>query len=416
MHPRPLESVLVTGPVQDVARALRAALDGSGPAVAPVVGAPPGDLPGRVPDGVALVLTTSGSTGVPRRVLLDADAVLASAHATHARLGGPGRWVLTLPAQHVAGLQVIVRSLLAGGEPVVVPAGHFDPVATAAAIAAARGDGPLYGSVVPTQLHRILADGVPDAARAAWAGLDAVLVGGAAAAPALLDRARAAGIRVVTTYGMTETAGGCVYDGVPLDGVRVRVSRGDSDGDGDGIVQIAGPVLARGYLPPDDDAFVLADGERWFCTSDVGEMADGVLRVRGRADDVVVSGGVNVVPSAVEAVLAGLGLEACVVGVPDEEWGQIVTAVVASPGAVDRLSPGAMDRSSPGAMDGSSPGAMDGSSPGAVDVAVVRAAVAARLGAAAAPRSVIVVDALPRRGPGKVDRAAVARLAAAGGP
>lgn len=372
MHPRPLAPIRVDGPLEDLARALRAALDGSGPAVAPVVGRPPADLPARVPDDVALVLPTSGSTGTPRRVLLGADAVLASAHATHARLGGPGRWVLTLPAQHVAGLQVVVRSLLAGALPVVVPPGHFDPVAVAAALAEARTGGPLYASLVPTQLHRVLADGVPDVARAAWAGLDAVLVGGAATPPALLDRARAAGIRVVTTYGMTETAGGCVYDGVPLDGVRVRV---------DGVVQIAGPVLARGYLPPDDDAFALADGERWFRTSDVGDVTDGVLHVHGRADDVVVSGGVNVVPSAVEAVLAGLGLEACVVGLPDDEWGQVVTAVVASPDAVD--------------------------------LEVLRAAVAARLGGAAAPRVLVVVDALPRRGPGKVDRAAVERLAAA---
>lgn len=379
--------------------ALAAALDGSGPAVAPVL--PGSAVPVRpgstapvrplaaapavdgaaVPGDVALVVTTSGSTGEPRAVLLDAAALRASAGATHDRLGGPGRWLLTLPLHHVAGAQVLVRSLLAGTTPVVVPAGGgFDPVAVASALAALPpAERPRYGSVVPTQLHRIVACSPRD--RRPWTDLDAILVGGAATAPALLSRALDAGLRVVTTYGATETAGGCVYDGVPLAGVRVGT-------DDDGVVHLAGPTLARGYLGrPDLDAavFVTREGRRWFRTGDLGEVTDGVLRVHGRADDVVVTGGVKVAPAAVEAVLAELPgvAQVCVVGVPDDEWGQRVVAVVVP--AAGRPGPGLEE---------------------------VRGVVRRTLGAAAAPRGVVLVQALPERGPGKVDRAAVALLAA----
>ncbi|HEX8519311.1 MAG TPA: AMP-binding protein, partial [Pseudonocardia sp.] len=238
-----------------LAAAVAGALDG-GPAVLPLAaGAPvPAALGGaRVEPGNVLV-ATSGSTGEPRLVVLSAAALRASATATEGRLGGPARWLLALPADHVAGLQVIVRALLAGaarGAPSGVPAGPaavdlrpgFRPAAFAAA-AAALGDGPRCTSLVPTQLRRLLDDGgAPlDALRACTA----VLVGGAALDPGLRARAEAAGVRVVTTYGMTETAGGCVYDGVPLDGVRVHL-------DGDGRITLGGPTLAAGYLghPPD---------------------------------------------------------------------------------------------------------------------------------------------------------------------
>ncbi len=359
-----------------------AALDGSGPALAPLR---PGAAPppsAEVPDDVALVVTTSGSTGEPRAVLLDAAALRASATATHDRLGGPGRWLLSLPLHHVAGLQVVVRSLLSGHAPVHVPAeGGFDAAAVAARLAALPPDArPQYGSVVPTQLHRIVDCSERD--RRPWADLEAILVGGAATTPALLARARDAGLRVVTTYGATETAGGCVYDGTPLTGTRVRT-------DDDGVVHLAGPTLARGYLGrPDLDAAAFAehDGTRWFRTGDLGAVHDGRLRILGRADDVVVTGGVKVAPAAVEALLAGLpGVgQVCVVGVPDEEWGQRVVAVVVPSGA-DPV---------PGLEE-------------------VRDVVRRTLGSAAAPRRVVLAAGLPERGPGKVDRAAVARLAAA---
>jgi O-succinylbenzoic acid--CoA ligase len=365
----------------DLVAALAAALDGSGPAVLAAETAPGEPAPqDDVPDDVALVVRTSGSSGDARQVLLSAGALRASAAATEARLGGPGRWLLALPTAHIAGLQVLVRSVLAGTDPATVAPGPFRTATFAAASAQlASGAGRRYTSLVPTQLHRLMgsADGV-DALRR----FDAILLGGAAAAPSLVADARANGIAVVTTYGMSETCGGCVYDGVPLDGVRV-------DLEPDGRVLLAGPVLATGYRGrPDLDAqtFVRRGGERWLRTTDVGTLdrsADpaGVLTVLGRLDDMIVTGGAKVAPAAVEQVLGELDgvVESCVVGLPDAEWGHAVTAVLV-------LRPGAR----------------------IPDLTAVRATVESRLGRAAAPRHLVVVDALPLRGPGKVDRRAVA--------
>lgn len=368
-------------------------VDGTGPAVVPVgagpaqggtagtagTAGPPAPDAAEVPDEVALVVPTSGSTGEARHVLLPAAALRASAAATAARLGGPGTWLLALPLTHVAGLQVVVRSVLAGTTPVVVDgAGGFRPDAFARAVAGLPG-GRRYTSLVPTQLHRLLDD---PAGADALRGFDAVLVGGAATPGPLLDRAREADVAVVRTFGASETCGGCVYDGVPLDGVRVRT-------DDDGHVLVTGPVLASGYLGrPDLDApaFPVVDGERWWRSGDLGEVRDGRLRVLGRADDVLVTGGVKVAPAAVERALVELpGVrEASVVGLPDDAWGQAVTAVVV-------VAPGST----------------------APTLDEVRRHVAERLGAEAAPRTVVVVPSLPLRGPGKIDRRAVAELAAA---
>ncbi|RLV50505.1 AMP-dependent synthetase [Nocardioides mangrovicus] len=263
-----------------------------------------------VPDPAPLSVETSGSTGRPKRVLLSRRAVLASATATHDRLGGPGEWTLLLPVTYVAGLQVAVRSLLAGTPP-------NDTL----------GEG-RYVSVVPTQLHRMLAE--PDQ-RAALAAYEAVLVGGASLDPALRAAAEQAGVRVVATYGMSETAGGCVYDGLALPGVGVRI--GD-----DGLVRLGGPTLFDGYDgDPELTASVLDDG--WFVTSDLGELVEGRLRVLGRADDVVNSGGVKVPATAVARRLREHpGVEhAEVVGVEDEEWGQRVVAVVVGSAGLEDL-------------------------------------------------------------------------------
>lgn len=362
----------------DLVPALRAALDGTGPAVSPVGDATSASVADVVDEGVAVVVRTSGSTGEPRAVLLSAAALRASAAATHARLAGPGRWLLALPVQHVAGVQVLVRSVLARTAPVVLEPGPFRAPAFAAATSALGTDVPRYTSLVPTQLVRLLDD---TAGTAALASFDAVLLGGAAAPPELLERAGAAGVRVVTTYGMSETCGGCVYDGVPLDGVRASL-------DDDGRILLAGPVLADGYLGRPDldaEAFVQVDGVRHLRTTDLGRWSSGTLTVLGRADDVLVTGGAKVPPGPVEAVLSGLpGVdEVCVVGVPDAEWGQAVVAVVVT---------------RPGAR------------PPTLDDA--RRAVTDRLGAAHAPRHVVVTDSLPVRGPGKIDRRATAELAA----
>ena len=335
--------------------AVRAALDGDGPPVLPV----PTDAPDPVRstllaalrpddpsapadvDDLALVVPTSGSTGEPKGALLTRTAVHASVAATAARLSGPGAWVLAVPTTHVAGLMVLARALLAGGVPTVVGGDRFDPAAFAAATAdAAAGaraaDRPLYTSLVPTQLDRVLTAGVDLRA------YDAVLLGAAAASPALLDRARDAGARVVTTYGMTETCGGCLYDGVPLTGVTVRVDTSTGlvadPSTGSGRVLLGGPTLAAGYrLRPDLTAESFQGG--WFLTGDLGRWDGERLTVVGRLDDVVVTGGEKVVPAVVERALVQLMVEAgvdearahwCVVGVPDQRWGQRVVAVLAA--------------------------------------------------------------------------------------
>jgi len=234
--------------------------------------------------------------------------------------------------------------------------------------------------VVPTQLGRLLDAAGP--AVTALAGMDAVLVGGAATGPALLERARDAGVRVIITYGMSETCGGCVYDGRPLDGVEVAV-------DGDSRLYLGGATVARGYLGQDSASFSIgADDVRWFRTDDAGRWDSrrpGLLQVLGRLDDAVTTGGVTLSPRAVEdAILELAGIaEAVVVGVPDPRWGQrVVAAVVLRPGAP------------------------------APALEQVIAHVAARLEPAAAPRRLFVLDALPQLGPGKPDRTAIARLAA----
>lgn len=358
--------------------ALAAALDGTGAAVCPAADHDGTSPSSTVADDVAVVVRTSGSTGEPRAVALSATALRASASATHERLAGPGRWLLALPTHHVAGLQVLVRSVLAGTTPVVLGAGPFRAAAFVAAATGLTAETPRYTSLVPTQLVRLLED---PAATEALTSFDAVLLGGAAAAPDLLARARAAGVAVVTTYGMSETCGGCVYDGVPLAGVRAAL-------DDDGRILLAGPVLADGYLGrPDLDAvtFVQVDGLRHLRTTDLGRLDGDRLTVLGRVDDVLVTGGAKVAPGPVESVLAGLpGIaEVCVVGVPDPEWGQAVVAVL-----VPRT----------------------GVPPTTLDEA--RAAVADRLGATHAPRHLVVTDSLPVLGPGKIDRRAAAQLAA----
>jgi o-succinylbenzoate---CoA ligase len=328
---RPLHAVLLDDAVADVdqlAGPLAKALDGTGPAILPLDATLPASRLRQLTDAIApyagvaddtaVIIATSGSTGEPKGVELSAAALCHSARASLARLGawGPapaapaadgrdaGGWLCCLPVTHVAGLQVLVRSLLSSSERTVAP------TLTATALSES---GCSYVSVVPTQLVRLLDE--PGGA-AALADFAAVLVGGAAAPAGLLDRARAAGVRAVTTYGMSETCGGCVYDEVPLDGVTVRTA-------GDGLLRISGPVLMNRYRGGPD----LGDE---FVTSDLGYVRDGRVVVRGRADDVINTGGHKVVPGEVAAVLESCPgvLEVVVVGRADPEWGQRVTAVV----------------------------------------------------------------------------------------
>ena len=261
-------------------------------------------------DPEPLVIATSGSTGQPKRVVLSRDAMRASALATQERLGGPGQWVLNLPPTYVAGVQVLYRSVVAGTEP-VVPVGPFHNLVH---VLEARS----YISLVPTQLVRFL--------EGDWQDLDTltmfsrVLVGGGPLDLRVRRRATAEGVAIVQTYGMSETCGGCVYDGVPLDGVEMRI--GD-----DGEVLLRGPMLFDGYEgEPDRTAAALRDG--WFHTDDLGLVEDGRLKVTGRRDDMIISGGLKIPATAVEQMLARHPAVADVVvlGVPDEEWGERVTA------------------------------------------------------------------------------------------
>lgn len=322
-------------------------------------------------DDVALVVPTSGSAGRPKGVLLPAAALLASARLAHDRLGGTGQWLLALPPTHIAGVQVLVRSIVAGEAPVVLelPAG-FDPAAFAERSRALTGDR-RYTALVPTQLRRLLDGG--GKVLSALRTYNAILVGGSAVPAELVTRARGEGVRIVTSYGMTETAGGCIYDGVPLAGVGIEVMT-------DGIIEVSGPTLAAGYrLDPAATEAAFMGGR--FRTSDRGRIdRDARLVVLGRADDAILTGGVVVDPVAVETVLSTHPAiaAAAVVGRPDREWGERVVAVVVP------------------VASGEVPALED-----------VRRWVADRLGAVQAPREVVVATTLPTLPTGKLDRSRV---------
>ncbi|MGH3423998.1 MAG: AMP-binding protein, partial [Nocardioidaceae bacterium] len=333
---RPFRCPAGAGTLDTLGPALDAALAGTGPPL----GLLPGDGTGSdllcpdVPidaDGIAATVTTSGSTGEPKVVLLPEAALRASATATLDRMGGPGQWLLALPTHYVAGLQVLVRAWAAGTTPVVLGGGGFTAASFAAATARLEPGTRRYTALVPTQLNRVLSEAV---GREALASYDALLLGGGAAPPGLVDRARAV-TTVLTTYGMSETCGGCVYDGVPLAGVSAEIGA-------DGRVRLSGPVLAAGYrLRPDltAKAFETRAGQRWHVTPDLGRWADDTLQVLGRADDVAVCGGVKVPLQAVEQAVTehpGLAAGACV-AVADAEWGERVVAHVVARSAPPSL-------------------------------------------------------------------------------
>ncbi len=352
---------------------LAASLAGEGPAVAPHAALGQqftGELPN---DEIAAVLSTSGSTGAPKKTMLSVDALAASSMATAIALGAEGQWLLTLPVHHVAGFQVLVRSLYAGTEPWAM-----DPTTafTADAFTSAAGeltDRVRFTSLVPTQLHRLLQDPSPQTLKA-LKRFNAILLGGAPLGSGLRSEARRHGLNIVETYGMSETSGGCVYDGQPLDGVEVR---GDA-----GRLWISGPVLAEGYLGDPEltgERFVFNSGRRWFRTDDAGALtADGTVEVHGRLDDVIVTGGLKVSAAVVAEVIEGIsGVDqALVLGITSSEWGTSVAAAVV----------------------------------GTVEAEVVRRHVAEELGAHAAPKTVLALEAMPLLPGGKPDRQSVRAL------
>lgn len=381
----------------DYCRALQGAIDGTGPAIQPYAGTPPTPVdPAAVeqaPDELALVVSTSGSTGSPKRAMLTRGALVASIEATHERLGGAGQWLLCMPAHHIAGTQVLLRSMRHGEPgPIIGTTFSIDGfIADTARLTAERR----YTSLVPTQLRRLL-DAGPHAL-AALTSYDGILLGGAATPPTLLAAARDAGVTVLTTYGMSETAGGCVYDGTPLRPTGVVL-------DGDGRITLTGATIASGYLgdsqrtaavfgtststpttggtTPDGDPGDAGDGApdvvRTFRTDDIGQWSDGRLHVLGRIDDLITTGGLKVAPRVVEEAATALPdvLEAVALGLPDDEWGQTVGL------AVRARKP--------------------------LQVQQIRDLLRDSLPSYALPRRLLQVDELPLRGPGKPDRAALA--------
>ena len=325
-------------------------------------------------DDIALVVSTSGSTGTPKGAMLTPANLIASADATHQALGSEGQWLLAMPAAYIAGIQVLVRSMVAGVEPAFIDLSHGFNVAEFAARAheLAQTGERTYTALTPMQLAKATStlQGI-DALRA----FDAVLVGGAATNPRLLESAVKLRINVVTTYGSSETSGGCVYNGRPIAGARVKIV--------DGRIHLGGPMVARGYrnvdsLPLADD---LKDG--WFRTSDAGSLDDGVLTVLGRTDNVISSGGLKLHPEVLEAELLRIDgvTAATVIGKDDDRLGQRICAAYTGSASV------------PDVLD-----------------ALADAEDAGRIAHWQIPKELKVVAALPQLGPGKVDRAAVREL------
>jgi len=345
-----------------------------------------------IPEGFTGVLvSTSGSTGTPKTVMLSRSALMTAAHAAHARLGGPGAWVNPLPPKYVAGLMTQVRAIV-GGHVHHQISPHMEDLPFPHERA--------YLSLVPAQLHRGLSD---TEIRRKLAAYEAVLVGGAALDETLRDHAGQAGVRVVTTYGMSETCGGVVYDGIPLDNVHARflpidvslshmdeTDSGGLNGSGqpgafgsdhahpqltEGRILLDTPTAFDGYLG-DPQATARTKSGNVVRTSDRGRMAQGRLQVLGRVDDVVQSGGTNVDLAEIQRLLdeSFPHLTACF-AVPDPVWGATVILATTGPGLEQ-------------VMDG----------------------IGSHLESAARPRGILRLEALPRTSSGKIDRETLVKM------
>jgi len=301
----------------------------------------------------AVLVTSTGSTGANKEFSLSAGALLASAKASNKFLGANfgETWSLLLPLTHIAAVNVLVRSLELGTIPVNLTdyQGEYPKVK--------------YTAIVPTQLFNALNG--DDRLLRHLQSVKAVLVGGAALTSELQEQATNAGIKVVTTYGMSETSGGCVYNGTPLEGVQIAIS--DS-----GFIKVSGPVLATNLN---------LDSQNWFVTSDLGELVDGQLKVLGRGDDVIISGGENISLIEIESAISASfsHFEFAAFAVSSEKWGQeLHVAAVNAPADFSQE---------------------------------VARLLVAKFGNAAKPKRFHQLAALPLIGIGKVDRSALAQLA-----
>ena len=379
---------------------------------------------------IALVVGTSGSTGTPKRTALTARALAASAAATENFFGSnsdaASQWLLALPAHYIAGAQVLARSVLAGTAPVIARSVtepvHFSPEVFLQAVermSSARR----FISLVPTQLHKLLesADANPSLGaeiHEALGSFAGILLGGAPASADLLAASAALGLNTVTTYGSAETAGGCVYSGSVLPGVRVELvpeegmpAMPDIEGKPAqvGRIWISGAHLASGYMGDAthtaEHFFTAADGTRWYRTDDYGLLSpahgpdsaaqgsEPRLQVLGRSDDVLISGGVKISARAVATVLEEHPAvrEACVVGLPDARWGTAIAAAVT-------LVPSAGAAAAPTENNPALNEEL---------CALLRARCAEKLGAPAAPKQLSILPDFPLTSTGKPDRAKI---------
>ena len=424
---------------QEILRAFKRSLTGDLPNSALDGQDPRGRI--EAPESIALVVGTSGSTGAPKQTALSVRALRASARATerffadHPSIGSskprrvvsedPAQWLLALPAHYVAGAQVLARSVLAGTTPVVAASVtdgvSFTPevfLNAAEQLSCARR----FVSLVPTQVHKLLeaAEASPALGSEIYDALGqftGILLGGAPASASLLAAARELGLNVVTTYGSAETAGGCVYSGTALPGVRLRVIpedaglldssvAGDASAGGTpniGRIWLGGEHLASGYLG--DNArtashfFVDADGYRWYRTDDYGSLTSSapnapedegapMLNVVGRSDDVIITGGVKVSARAVAAVLESHPAvrEAAVMGIPDARWGSAVAAAITLRGAS---------------------GVQSAPDTSGVTCDILREFCTDKLGAAGTPKYLRIFADFPTASTGKPDRQAI---------
>ena len=380
----------------------------------------------EIAEPIALVVGTSGSTGTPKRTALTAGALAASATATEnffeANADAASQWLLALPAHYIAGAQVLARSVLAGTSPVIARSVtepvHFTPEVFLQAVeqmSSARR----FISLVPTQLHKLLesADADPTLGaelHEALSSFTGILLGGAPASADLLAAATALGLNTVTTYGSAETAGGCVYSGSVLPGVRVELVPEEGmpavpDTGGEpaqvGRIWISGAHLASGYIGDAartaEHFFTAADGTRWYRTDDYGLLApdsnkncsEQRLQVLGRSDDVLISGGVKISARAVATVLEEHPAvrEACVVGLPDARWGTAIAAAVTLVPSAGAAATSTENR--PALNEELS--------------ALLRARCAEKLGAPAAPKQLSILPDFPLTSTGKPDRAEI---------
>lgn len=317
------------------------------------------------------IVETSGSSGVPKRVVLSDAAVDASTTAANEALGGAGQWVLCLPEQFIAGRNVIWRNEV-GGSPLVRTSGSFTAEAFVEAVESLEHRR-RYTSLVPTQLARLVDAAALDASFIApIRRLDRILLGGQRAPVGLIERAARLGWRVTRTYGSTETCGGCVWDGRAIGDTKVRLTD---------QIEISGPHLADGYEDASltDERFITdRTGTRWYRTGDAGSLVGGQLQVSGRIDDVIISGGVNISLAAVEHVVQVFAPDAVVVSTRDDAWGEV-------PVVVTTLRPSLRE---------------------------IRQAVANALGKPARPNHVVTVSVIPTTPTGKPDRRKLKRLVA----